>query len=147
MRYKDLLAAAATLVLATTAVSAEAMAIVGMSSLEPARSHSAALEGATLPLTQHASGAPHAFAEPGACPAVLDGGADIGGTAKSASVGNAAKVALVLDDWNGAACTPRSQCCKVCETGKACGDSCISRSYTCHKGRGCACNSSEVCPY
>ncbi len=31
-------------------------------------------------------------------------------------------------------------CCKICSKGKACGDSCISRSYTCHKGRGCACN-------
>ncbi|MFZ2682061.1 MAG: hypothetical protein WAZ14_03145 [Patescibacteria group bacterium] len=35
--------------------------------------------------------------------------------------------------------TTRS-CCKTCVTGKACGDSCISKSYTCHKGPGCACN-------
>lgn len=34
---------------------------------------------------------------------------------------------------------PRT-CCKICTTGKACGDTCISRSYTCHKGPGCACN-------
>ncbi len=32
-------------------------------------------------------------------------------------------------------------CCKYCSTGKACGDSCISRSYTCHKAPGCACDS------
>ena len=31
-------------------------------------------------------------------------------------------------------------CCKVCRKGKACGDSCISRSYSCHKGPGCACD-------
>lgn len=31
-------------------------------------------------------------------------------------------------------------CCKVCRKGKACGNSCISRSYQCHKGRGCACD-------
>ncbi len=31
-------------------------------------------------------------------------------------------------------------CCKVCRKGKACGNSCISRSYTCHKGPGCACD-------
>lgn len=31
-------------------------------------------------------------------------------------------------------------CCKVCTTGKACGNSCISRSYTCHKAPGCACD-------
>ena len=35
--------------------------------------------------------------------------------------------------------TTRS-CCKMCSTGKACGDSCISRSKTCHKGVGCACD-------
>ena len=31
-------------------------------------------------------------------------------------------------------------CCKVCSKGKACGDSCISKSYTCHKPPGCACD-------
>lgn len=31
-------------------------------------------------------------------------------------------------------------CCKVCTTGKACGDSCINASQTCSKGAGCACN-------
>ena len=31
-------------------------------------------------------------------------------------------------------------CCKICRKGKACGDSCISRSKTCHKGKGCACD-------
>lgn len=31
-------------------------------------------------------------------------------------------------------------CCKICSKGKACGNSCISRSYTCHKPPGCACN-------
>jgi hypothetical protein len=33
-----------------------------------------------------------------------------------------------------------SGCCKVCKKGKACGDSCIARNKTCHKGRGCACD-------
>ena len=31
-------------------------------------------------------------------------------------------------------------CCRICTSGKACGDSCISASKTCHKGGGCACN-------
>lgn len=31
-------------------------------------------------------------------------------------------------------------CCKKCRKGKACGNSCINRSYTCTKGRGCACD-------
>jgi hypothetical protein len=31
-------------------------------------------------------------------------------------------------------------CCKICTTGKACGDSCISRNYTCHQPPGCACD-------
>jgi hypothetical protein len=35
---------------------------------------------------------------------------------------------------------PIKTCCKTCSKGKACGDSCISRSYTCHKGPGCACD-------
>jgi len=34
---------------------------------------------------------------------------------------------------------PRA-CCKICTTGKACGDTCISRSKTCHVGPGCACD-------
>lgn len=42
-------------------------------------------------------------------------------------------------------CTPRAECCKVCSKGKACGNTCISRSYNCRKGRGCACNSWEIC--
>lgn len=36
--------------------------------------------------------------------------------------------------------TPTRYCCKICSKGKACGDTCISRSYTCHKGPGCACD-------
>ena len=32
------------------------------------------------------------------------------------------------------------QCCRICTTGKACGDSCIARDKTCHVGPGCACD-------
>jgi hypothetical protein len=35
-------------------------------------------------------------------------------------------------------------CSRMCKTGKACGNSCISKSYTCTKPRGSACNSDEV---
>ena len=35
---------------------------------------------------------------------------------------------------------PVRACCKLCRKGKACGNSCINRGYTCHKGVGCACN-------
>jgi hypothetical protein len=31
-------------------------------------------------------------------------------------------------------------CCKVCTTGKACGDTCISRDKECHVPPGCACD-------
>lgn len=31
-------------------------------------------------------------------------------------------------------------CCKVCTTGQACGNSCISRRYQCRQPPGCACN-------
>lgn len=34
----------------------------------------------------------------------------------------------------------RAGCCKICTKGKACGNTCISRGYTCHVGPGCACN-------
>lgn len=37
-------------------------------------------------------------------------------------------------------CSGSGTCCKVCKTGKACGDSCISKSKTCHQSSGCACN-------
>jgi endonuclease I len=43
-------------------------------------------------------------------------------------------------------CIPASRCCKICTTGKACGDSCIRSDFTCHQPPGCACDSSEVCP-
>ncbi len=33
-----------------------------------------------------------------------------------------------------------SSCCKVCTTGKACGDSCIPTTGTCSQPPGCACN-------
>jgi len=36
--------------------------------------------------------------------------------------------------------TNAGACCRTCTTGKACGDSCISRSFNCSKGVGCACN-------
>jgi len=31
-------------------------------------------------------------------------------------------------------------CCKVCKKGKACGDSCIKKTYNCTKPKGCACD-------
>jgi endonuclease YncB( thermonuclease family) len=42
-------------------------------------------------------------------------------------------------------CIPRSECCKVCSKGVACGNSCISARYTCHQGHGCACDSWDIC--
>ena len=31
-------------------------------------------------------------------------------------------------------------CCRVCKKGKACGDSCIKKTYNCTKPKGCACD-------
>tara|TARA_R110002020_G_scaffold221868_1_gene430057 strand:- start:979 stop:1560 length:582 start_codon:yes stop_codon:yes gene_type:complete len=31
-------------------------------------------------------------------------------------------------------------CCRVCKKGKACGDSCIKKTYNCSKPKGCACD-------
>ena len=50
--------------------------------------------------------------------------------------------AFELDELS---CVPRSECCKVCSKGQACGNSCISRNKNCHKGRGCACDAEEIC--
>ena len=33
-----------------------------------------------------------------------------------------------------------ADCCKVCRKGKACGNSCISKTKTCTKAPGCACD-------
>ncbi len=57
----------------------------------------------------------------------------------------AAAASLALGPASLGACPPGAAaqgryCCKVCSTGKACGDSCIARWKTCHKGKGCACN-------
>lgn len=35
--------------------------------------------------------------------------------------------------------TTSPTCCRVCSAGKPCGNSCISRTFTCHQGAGCAC--------
>jgi endonuclease YncB( thermonuclease family) len=32
-------------------------------------------------------------------------------------------------------------CCKICRKGKACGNSCIRKTYTCREEQGCACDS------
>lgn len=42
-------------------------------------------------------------------------------------------------------CRARETCCRVCAKGRACGASCIRSGDTCRKGRGCACDASEVC--
>jgi len=42
-------------------------------------------------------------------------------------------------------CRPVSECCRICDRGKACGKSCINRGLTCHKEEGCACNQSDLC--
>lgn len=31
-------------------------------------------------------------------------------------------------------------CCKVCRKGKACGNSCINKNYSCQQPPGCACD-------
>lgn len=44
-----------------------------------------------------------------------------------------------------AACRARSECCRICARGRACGDSCIAAASVCHPGQGCACDRAEVC--
>ncbi|SLN24367.1 hypothetical protein PSM7751_00821 [Pseudooceanicola marinus] len=73
---------------------------------------------------------------------VLAGGIlpGVGALAQGAAVQPPAPTPLArLTDLLPAPALPAA-CCKVCRKGKACGDSCISRSYSCHKGPGCACD-------
>jgi len=45
-----------------------------------------------------------------------------------------------IDLGGGSNADPSKTCCKVCGSdSQACGDSCISKSKTCHKAPGCAC--------
>lgn len=48
-------------------------------------------------------------------------------------------IALPSKDTGTPSNTTRN-CCKYCDTGKACGDTCISRTNTCRIGPGCACD-------
>jgi hypothetical protein len=67
--------------------------------------------------------------------------------ADDAALADGASHAVSVASERGApSCIPAAKCCKVCDVGKACGNSCISRSKNCHKGRGCACDAEEVCP-
>lgn len=55
----------------------------------------------------------------------------------------AACLALGASVPNLTACTdgdsPTGTCCRVCRTGKPCGDSCIAADKTCNTPGGCAC--------
>lgn len=42
-------------------------------------------------------------------------------------------------------CVREFLCCRVCTQGRACGDTCISRSRVCRQSPGCACDSADVC--
>jgi hypothetical protein len=42
-------------------------------------------------------------------------------------------------------CTPPEKCCKVCDSGWACGNTCIGKMKHCSKPKGCACNPEQVC--
>jgi hypothetical protein len=61
--------------------------------------------------------------------------------APSAEAGDAAPVA----DPPHKACIPPTECCRTCNQGKACGNTCISESKTCRKRHGCACNLEDMC--
>ena len=54
-----------------------------------------------------------------------------GGSSSSSSSGGSSSSSSGSNNTN---------CCKTCKTGKACGDSCISKKYRCTKPVGCACN-------
>jgi hypothetical protein len=49
-------------------------------------------------------------------------------------------VSVTAYDWIDGTIQADRNCCRICQTGKACGDSCISESYTCSQPAGCACD-------
>lgn len=44
---------------------------------------------------------------------------------------------------SGATWASAAPCCKVCQKGKACGDSCIAKDKDCTKPEGCACDAEQ----
>ena len=44
-----------------------------------------------------------------------------------------------------AGCIPRSDCCRICTHGEACGNACIQSRLHCHQPKGCACNARDLC--
>jgi len=61
--------------------------------------------------------------------------ASLGSSPESASVDSPA-----LGSEQGARQVVPMACCMVCTNGKACGNSCISKSKDCHQPPGCACD-------
>lgn len=59
--------------------------------------------------------------------------------AKQAGWRKAGTSAVTTSPAYGAPKNAVRSCCKYCSKGKPCGNSCISRSKTCHKSGGCAC--------
>ena len=42
-------------------------------------------------------------------------------------------------------CVEETSCCKVCDSGKACGDTCIDSDSSCSVSDGCACDPEDIC--
>ena len=51
---------------------------------------------------------------------------------------------LLLIAFYGCGSSSGDGCCRICDVGKACGNSCIAREFECRVGTGCACNASSV---
>jgi hypothetical protein len=70
--------------------------------------------------------------------------AELSTTSVQAPSSSSARPAETPRSWNPPADqTPSGAgrtCCRYCTKGKACGNTCIARSKTCHKGPGCACD-------
>lgn len=62
------------------------------------------------------------------------------GSARSGSVTVAGQSVSISQ----AAVAASPVCCKVCTTGKPCGDTCIAASSTCHTAPGCACSAASA---
>ncbi|HXF96635.1 MAG TPA: ComEC/Rec2 family competence protein [Gemmatimonadales bacterium] len=65
---------------------------------------------------------------------------DVEGTVLILANRDGSFVVTTARERTGQTAAPGRACCRICTRGKACGNTCISRGYTCRQPPGCACD-------
>jgi len=58
--------------------------------------------------------------------------------------GTLSGITVTAHDYIDGSLVATRNCCRICSTGQACGNSCISQSLTCHQPVGCACDADDT---